>query len=43
MEASASATFDLDIRHLGLSAPRFLMIKMDDEVTVAVTVRGGAA
>ena len=39
MTASASATFELDIRHLGLSAPRFLMFKMEDEVTVAVTIR----
>lgn len=38
----ASATFELDIRDLGLSAPRFLMFKVEDEVTVAVTVRGAA-
>ncbi len=36
----ATGTFELDIRKLGLSAPRFLMIKMEDEVTVEVTVRG---
>lgn len=36
----ASATFELDIRALGLSAPRFLMIKMEDEVAIEVTVRG---
>lgn len=36
----ASATFDLDIRKLGLSAPRFLVIKMEDEVSIEVTVRG---
>ncbi len=36
----ASATFELDIRKLGLSAPRFLMIKMEDEVSVEVSVRG---
>lgn len=36
----ATASFELDIRKLGLSAPRFLMIKMDDEVAVDVTVRG---
>ena len=41
MYVEASATFELDIRRLGLSAPRFLMIKMEDEVTVEVTVRGG--
>ncbi|MGE0401102.1 MAG: YceI family protein [Kofleriaceae bacterium] len=40
MRVEASATFDLDIRRLGLSAPRFLMIKMDDEVSVEVTVTG---
>jgi hypothetical protein len=39
MTASATATFELDIRRLGLSAPRFLMFKMEDEVTVAVTIR----
>lgn len=37
----ATATFELDIRKLGLSAPRFLMIKMEDEVAIEVTVRGG--
>jgi polyisoprenoid-binding protein YceI len=40
MSVEASGTFELDIRKLGLSAPRFLMIKMDDEVLVEVTVRG---
>jgi polyisoprenoid-binding protein YceI len=40
MRVEASATFELDIRKLGLSAPRFLMIKMEDEVTVDVTVTG---
>ena len=39
----ATATFDLDIRKLGLSAPRFLMIKMEDEVEIEVTVRGPVA
>jgi polyisoprenoid-binding protein YceI len=41
-DASVSATgsFVLDIRRLGLSAPRFLMIKMSDEVEVSVTFRG---
>ena len=38
----ANATFELDIRKLGLSAPRFFMFKMEDEVTVEVTVRGAA-
>jgi polyisoprenoid-binding protein YceI len=40
MRVEASATFELDIKKLGLSAPRFLMIKMEDEVTVHVTVNG---
>lgn len=38
----AAATFELDIRRLGLSAPRFLVIKMEDEVSIEVTVRGQA-
>jgi len=42
MGVDASATFELDIRTLGLSAPRFLMFKMEDEVTVAATIRGSA-
>lgn len=36
----ATATFELDIRKLGMSAPRFLMFKMEDEVTVEVRVGG---
>jgi polyisoprenoid-binding protein YceI len=40
MRVEASATFDMDIRTLGLSAPRFLMIKMSDEVSVDVTLTG---
>jgi hypothetical protein len=43
MAVLAHATFELDIRRLGLSAPRFLMFKVEDEVTVAVEVRGAAA
>ena len=43
MGVEASATFDLDIRGLGLSAPRFLMFKIEDEVTVQVAIRGSAA
>lgn len=39
----ATATFELDIRKLGLSAPRFLMIKMEDEVEIEITVRGPAS
>ncbi|HEU0032448.1 MAG TPA: YceI family protein [Kofleriaceae bacterium] len=37
----ATATFDLDITKLGLAAPKFLMIKMDDVVAIEVTIRGG--
>ena len=36
----ATATFDLDIRTLGLVAPRVLMIKMDDVVSVEVSLHG---
>jgi len=38
--ASASATFELDIRWLGLTAPKFLIFKVEDEVTVDVAIRG---
>ena len=37
---AASATFELDIRKLGLSPPRFFVFKMEDEVTVSVTLDG---
>ncbi|HET9626348.1 MAG TPA: YceI family protein [Kofleriaceae bacterium] len=40
MTVSAQATFELDIRTLGLAAPRFLMFKVEDEVTVTVAIRG---
>jgi polyisoprenoid-binding protein YceI len=40
MGLEASATFELDIRTLGLSAPRFLMFKVEDEVTVVAAIRG---
>lgn len=40
MQVEATATFELDIRWLGLSAPRFLIFKVEDEVTVAVAIRG---
>jgi hypothetical protein len=43
MHLEASATFELDIRTLGLSAPRFLMFKVEDEVEVKVAIRGEAA
>jgi polyisoprenoid-binding protein YceI len=39
---AATARFDLDIRTLGLQAPSFLMIKMADEVSVDVAIRGAA-
>ncbi len=38
----ATGTFELDLRTLGLAAPRFLMFKVEDEVTVVVTLRGVA-
>jgi len=40
VSVEAAGTFELDIRKLGLAAPRFLMIKMDDEVLIEVSVRG---
>jgi polyisoprenoid-binding protein YceI len=40
VSVEAQGTFELDIRKLGLAAPRFLMIKMDDEVTIEVSVKG---
>ncbi|MBL0212675.1 MAG: YceI family protein [Myxococcales bacterium] len=40
VRVEASAAFEIDIKQLGLSAPRFLMIKMEDEVSVEVSVRG---
>ena len=40
---AATARFELDIRKLGLQPPRFFVFKMEDEVTVEVEVRGGAA
>jgi hypothetical protein len=36
----ATATFELDITKLGLQAPRFLMFKVEDEVTIEVSIRG---
>ena len=43
MRVEATASFELDIRRLGLSAPRFLMFKVEDEVTVAVAIRAAVA
>jgi polyisoprenoid-binding protein YceI len=43
MRLEASATFELDIRRLGLQAPRFLIFKVEDEVTVEVAIRGTVA
>lgn len=37
---AASASFPLDIRTLGMKAPRFLMFKMEDEVMVEVAFAG---
>jgi polyisoprenoid-binding protein YceI len=36
----AKGSFELDIKKLGLSAPKFFVFKMEDEVTVEVSVRG---
>lgn len=41
-EIAATGTFDLDIRQLGLQPPRFLMFKVEDEVTVEVTLHARA-
>ena len=40
MAMEARATFELDIRWLGLAAPKFLIFKVEDEVTVDVAIRG---
>lgn len=37
---SAVGRFELDIKRLGLAAPRFLMFKVEDEVTVEVKLAG---
>jgi polyisoprenoid-binding protein YceI len=40
VSVEATATFELDIKRLGLAAPRFLMFKVEDEVSIDVTIRG---
>jgi len=40
MRVEAAATFELDIRRLGLAAPRFLLFKVEDEVTVSIVIHG---
>ena len=40
---SAEAKFTLDIRELGLAAPKVLMFKVEDVVEVTVTLRGAVA
>jgi len=40
MRVEAAATFELDIRRLGLAAPRFLLFKVEDEVTVSIVLHG---
>ncbi len=37
---AATGSFELDIKRLGLAAPKFLMFKVEDEVTVDVTIQG---
>lgn len=39
----ASGRFELDIRQLGLAAPRFLLWKVEDVVAVEVTLAGTAS
>jgi polyisoprenoid-binding protein YceI len=39
----ARATFVLDIKRLGLQPPKFFIFKVEDEVSVEVSVRGGVA
>ena len=41
-KVTARASFELDIRQLGLQPPRFFVFKMEDVVTVEVEI-GGAA
>jgi polyisoprenoid-binding protein YceI len=40
---AATAKFELDIRRLGLSAPKFFVFKMEDVVTVDVEITGACA
>ncbi len=35
----ATGTFSLDIRDLGMKPPKFLMFRVEPEVTVEVTLR----
>ncbi|MDB4953864.1 MAG: YceI-like domain [Myxococcales bacterium] len=37
---TATASFELDIKKLGLSAPKFFVFKMEDVVMIEVSVRG---
>ena len=38
----ATASFDLDVTHLGIAPPKFLMFKVEKVVTVEVTLRATA-
>ena len=40
-KVAATATFELDIKLLGLQAPKFFAFKMEDVVTVEVAISGG--
>jgi polyisoprenoid-binding protein YceI len=40
---TASASFDLDIKLLGLAAPKFLLFKVEDVVTVEIVLHGTRA
>jgi polyisoprenoid-binding protein YceI len=37
---TARARFDLDVRRLGVTPPRFLMFKVEDVVTVEISIAG---
>ena len=40
IKLAATATFELDIKLLGLSAPKFFVFKMEDIVTVELSITG---
>jgi polyisoprenoid-binding protein YceI len=40
---TATATFELDIKRLGLTPPKLFMFKVEDEVSVEVSVSGSPA
>lgn len=42
-QVDAEATFELDVRQLGVTPPKFFMLKVDPEVSVTVTLTAAAA